>query len=194
MAEQHEGDVTQLLLDWEEGDQAALERLMPLVYEELHRQAERFMRRERRDHTLQPTALVHEAFLQLVDQDRIHWQNRAQFFGVAAQLMRRIILKHARRHRTAKRGGGTVRVPLDDALTTVEKHAAELVALDDALNRLTALDERQAKIVELRHFGGLTIEETAVCLDVSTATVKREMRFARAFLKREMNVELDGSS
>lgn len=179
-------DVTQLLLDWCSGDQAALEQLMPLVYDELHRRAERYMRRERQDHTLQPTALVHEAFLQLVDQNRVQWQNRAQFFGVAAKLMRRIVLKHARSHRTDKRGGNAIRVPLDEAEVAVEKSAADLVALDEALNRLAAFDERQSRIVELRYFGGLTIDEVATCLELSTATVKREARIARAWLQREM--------
>ncbi|RMH15279.1 MAG: sigma-70 family RNA polymerase sigma factor [Acidobacteria bacterium] len=186
MAERATTDVTQLLIDWCSGDQEALVQLMPLVYDELHRQAERFMRRERRDHTLQPTALVNEAFLQLVDQNRVQWQNRAQFFGVAAQLMRRIVLKHARRHNTVKRGGQAVRVPLDEALGAVERHAAELIALDEALDRLAAFDPRQAKIVELRYYGGLTIDETAACLEISTATVKREARIARAWLQREM--------
>lgn len=179
-------DVTQLLLDWCDGDQAALADLMPLVYEELHQQAERLMRRERRDHTLQPTALVHETFLQLVDQDRIRWQNRAQFYGVAAQLMRRIVLKHARSHNADKRGGRAVHVPLEEELAGSELRATELIALDEALVRLAAFDARQSKIVELRYFGGLTIEEVAECLGVSTATVKREARIARAWLQREM--------
>ena len=179
-------DVTQLLLDWCDGDHAALSRLMPLVYDELHRQAERAMRRERPDHTLQPTALVHETFLQLVDQNRIQWQNRAQFFGVAAQLMRRIVLKYARRQRTSKRWGQVIRVPFDDALASTEKSAADLIALDEALERLSSFDPRQSRIMELRYFGGLTVEEAATCLDLSTATVKRETRIARAWLQREM--------
>ena len=178
-------DVTQLLVDWGQGNEGALAELMPLVYDELHRQAERFMRRERQDHTLQPTALVHEAFLQLVDQNRIEWQNRAQFFGVAAQVMRRIVLKHARKHNTAKRGGEAVRVPLDESVVAVEKHAADLIALDEALNRLAEFDLRQSKIVEMRYFGGLTIEEVGMVLEISPATVKREMRIARAWLQRE---------
>lgn len=179
-------DVTQLLLDWCEGDRGALSRLMPLVYDELHRQAERYMRRERPDHTLQPTALVHETFLQLVDQSRIQWQNRAQFFGVAAQLMRRIVLKYARRQRTNKRWGQVIRVPFDDEVAATEKTAADLIALDEALERLTSFDPRQGRIMELRYFGGLTVEEAASCLDLSTATVKRETRIARAWLQREM--------
>ncbi len=183
-------DVTQLLIDWRDGDSEALETLMPLVYDELRRQAERAMRRERHDHTLQPTALVHETYLQLVDQNRVRWQNRAQFFGVAAGLMRRIMLKHARSHNTEKRGGRVRRVPIDLAtktdLVAADQSAAELIALDEALERLATFDPRQSKILELRHFGGLTIEEAAVCLDVSPATVKREARSAQAWLKREL--------
>lgn len=183
-------DVTQLLIDWREGDEDALATLMPLVYEELRRQAERYMRRERRDHTLQPTALVHETYLQLVDQNRVQWQNRAQFFGVAAGLMRRIMLKHARGHKTEKRGGRARRVPLDPTAAkdraAVKQSAEELIALDEALERLAAFDPRQSKILELRHFGGLTIDEAAVCLEVSPATVKREARLAQAWLKREL--------
>ena len=179
-------DVTGLLQDWNRGDREALGKLLPLVYDELHRLAELYMRRERSDHTLQPTALVHETFLQLVDQDRIRWQNRAQFYGVAAQLMRRIVLKHARSHNADKRGGGAVHVPLEEELAGSELRATELIALDEALVRLAAFDARQSRIVELRYFGGLTIEEVAECLEVSTATVKREARIARAWLQREM--------
>ncbi len=187
MVEDSSKDVTQLLLDWRDGDPEALASLLPLVYDELRRQAGRYMRRERQDHTLQPTALVHEAYLQLVDQNRVRWQSRAQFFGVAAELMRRIVLKHARSHNTEKRGGQAKRVPLQDNLA-VEKSAAELVALDEALERLAAFDPRQSKILELRHFGGLTIDEVAVFLDVSPATIKREARLAQAWLKRELTV------
>lgn len=179
-------DVSQLLLEWCGGNEHALERLIPLVYGELHAQAERAMRRERLDHTLQPTALVHETFLKLVDQRRIQWQNRAQFFGVAAQLMRRIVLKYARRHGAMKRGGGAVHLPLDDQLIAVERRAAELIALDEAMERLAALDSRQSRIIEMRYFGGLSIEDTAEVLDISTATVKREARFARAWLQSDL--------
>lgn len=186
MDEPTRAEVTQLLLDWCNGNQAALAELMPLVYDELHRQAERFMRRERNDHTLQPTALVHETYLQLVDQNRVQWQNRSQFFGVAAQMMRRIVLKHARRHNTEKRGGQAVKVPLDDSRIPAEDRAAEVIALDEALERLGVFDARLARIVELRYFGGLTIEETAACLGLSTATVKREARVARAWLEAEI--------
>lgn len=186
-ARRPETDVTELLLDWCEGNEEALASLMPLVYDELHRQAQRFMRRERRDHTLQPTALVHEAYLRLVDQNRVRWQNRAQFFGVAAELMRRIVLKHARAHSTEKRGGQAMKVPLDDSLPEeIRQNATELVALDEALVRLADLDQQQSKILELRHFGGLTIGETAEYLGVSPTTVKRETRIAHAWLKREL--------
>lgn len=186
MSQTSSKDVTQLLLDWRAGDLEALATLMPLVYDELRRQAERYMRRERRDHTLQPTALVHETYLQLVDQNRVRWQGRAQFFGVASELMRRIMLKHARSHNTEKRGGQARRVPLEDDLAAVEKSADEIIALDEALKRLATFDARQSKILELRHFGGLTIEEAAECLDVSPATVKREARLGQAWLKREL--------
>ncbi len=179
-------DVTQMLLDWCEGDEQALEALLPLVYDELHRQAQRYMRRERQNHTLQPTALVHEAYLQLVDQNRVKWQSRAQFFGVAAELMRRIVLKHARSHNAEKRGGQARRVSLDYDVADSDKNATDLIALDEALERLQAFDSRQSKILELRHFGGLTIEETANFLNISPATVKREARMAQAWLKREL--------
>ncbi len=179
-------EVTQLLLDWCDGDRAALSQLMPLVYDELHEQAERFMRRERRDHTLQPTALVHETFLHLIDQSRIQWQNRAQFFGVAAQLMRRVVLKYARRQHADKRWGNAIRVPLNDGLASIDNSVADLFALDEVLTRLAELDPRQGQIMELRYFGGLTVEEVASCLELSTATVKRETRIARAWLQREM--------
>ena len=180
-------DVTQLLLDWCDGDREALDQLIPLVYDELHRQAERYMRREREDHTLQPTALVHETFLKLVDQNRVQWRNRGQFYGVAAELMRRIVLKHARRLGTEKRGGKLVRVSIDDGALPARQRAADLLALEEALEKLTALDERQGRIIELRYFGGLSIEEAAAFLELSTATVKRETRIAQAWLSREMS-------
>jgi RNA polymerase sigma factor (TIGR02999 family) len=183
------GDVTQLLLNWCEGDQEALSHLIPLVYDELHRQAERMMRRERRNHTLQPTALVHETFLHLIDQNRVQWQSRAQFFGVAARLMRRIVLKYARSYNTDKRGGKTIRVPFEETLSRAEMRAPELVALDEALTHLAVLDPRQSQIVELRYFGGLTIEEVAECLQLSPATVKREARIARAWMQRELEIQ-----
>jgi RNA polymerase sigma factor (TIGR02999 family) len=179
-------DVTQLLKQWSGGDRDALEQLLPLVYRELHTLAERYLRRERSDHTLQATALVHEAYLKLIDQREVRWQNRAHFYGVAAQAMRRILVDHARGHMAAKRGSGGVKLSLDDeqnpvAVVSSEK-AEEMVALDEALNLLAERDPQQARIVELRFFGGLSIEETAEVLGVGTATVIRKWRTARAFL------------
>jgi RNA polymerase sigma factor (TIGR02999 family) len=179
-------DVTGLLQAWGGGDPAALDQLVPIVYDELHRQAQRYLRRENPGHTLQTTALVHEAYLRLVDQREARWQNRAQFFGVAAQLMRRILVDHARRHHAAKRGGSAIAVPLEEEEVAAGKSDVDLVALDDALNRLAALDPQQARVVELRYFTGLGIEETAEALEISSATVKREWAMARAWLKREL--------
>lgn len=179
-------DVTPLLLDWCNGDEKALDKLIPLVYDELHRQAERCMRRERQGHTLQPTAVVHETFLQLIDQSRVQWHNRSQFFGVVGQLMRRVVLKYARQHSAEKRGGKAVRVTLDEDLASPRQQATDVLALDQVLLRLAELDPRQSKIMELRYFAGLTIEEVAVCLDLSPTTVKREARMARAWMQREM--------
>ena len=179
-------DVTQLLLDWCDGDPQALEQLMPMVYDELLRQARRALGHERPDHTLQPTALVHETFLQLVDQNRVRWQNRAHFFGVSAQLMRRVVLKYARDQSAIKRGGKDKPESLDEQAVAGRRRADELIALDEALTRLEALDMRQSKIVELRYFGGLTVEEAAEYMDLSTATIKRETRVARAWLHRQL--------
>jgi len=181
-------DVTQLLIDWSNGDAQALAELMPMVYGELRRLAVNYMRRERADHTLQPTALVHEAYLQLVRQDRVQWQNRAHFFAIAAQQMRRITVKHARWHHAQKRGGQAVHLTLDEQLIrgTTGK-VVEILALDEALERLMAFDPRQGKIVELRFFGGLTIEEAAASMELSSATVKREWRMAGAWLRNEMD-------
>jgi RNA polymerase sigma factor (TIGR02999 family) len=175
-------DVTQMLLDWSQGDLRAADHLFPLIYDELHRLAERQMRRERADHTLQATALVNEAYLRLVDQKRVRWQNRAHFFGVAAQLMRRILLKYAERQRAARRGGGQSELPLEEALVVTDERAADLIALDRALIELGAIDPRQSRIVELRFFGGLSVEEIGVVLGISPATVKREWRVAKAWL------------
>jgi RNA polymerase sigma factor (TIGR02999 family) len=183
-------DVTGLLRAWGAGDEAALEALLPVVYAELRRQADRAMRRESAGHTLQTTALVHEAYLRLVDQGRAEWQNRAQFFGVAAQLMRRILVDHARGRLADKRGGGAQRITLghaDVAAPTARDDEVDLLALHEALTRLAAMDPRQARVVELRYFGGLTIEETAAALDISVATVKREWAVARAWLRRELS-------
>ncbi len=183
-------DVTPLLLAWGNGDAAAGEQLLPVVYAELHRQAARAMRREGDEHTLQATALVHEVYLRLVDQNRIEWRNRAQFFGVAAQAMRRILVDHARGQHAAKRGGGAQQVTLNDANQPIAAdgdHAVDVLALHDALERLAALDPEQARLVELRYFAGLNIEETADALGVSPATVKREWAVARAWLRRELS-------
>ena len=179
-------DVTQILQEVSGGDRGAPARLMPLVYDELRRLADHYLRRERPDHTLQPTALVHEAYLHLIDQRRVDWQNRAHFFGVAAQLMRRILVDHARRHRASKRGGFQQKLTLDEAVDYSQPRDVDLIALDDALDALAQLDARQSRIVELRFFGGLTIEETAEALSVSPATVKAEWKMAKAWLRREI--------
>ena len=175
-------EITQMLVDWANGRQEVLEELMPLVYDELLRLAVHYLRQERPDHTLQPTALIHEAYLRLVDQTQPHWQNRAHFFGIAANLMRQILVNHALSHRAAKRGGSALRVTLDDAADYSKEQGLDLVALDDALTRLAALDPQQGRIVELRCFGGLTIEEAGEVLRISPATVKREWTMAKAWL------------
>jgi RNA polymerase sigma-70 factor (ECF subfamily) len=180
-------EVTQLLLDWSDGDQAAFDALMPLVYDELRQMAHRYMSRERPGHTLQTTALVSEAYLRLVDQKRVHWQNRAHFFAVAAQAMRRILIDYARKQRYAKRGGGAPKISLEEAAVMSQERAADLVALDQALITLASLDPRQSRVVELRFFGGLTIEETAEVLRLSVDMVKREWATAKAWLSREMS-------
>ena len=176
------GPITQLLLAWSSGDRAALEELIPVVYPELRRIAARYLRRERVEHTLQPTALVHEAYVKLVDQERARWQNRAQFFGVAAQLMRRILVDRAREHAAEKRGGGVRPLTLVDAMAASPDRGIDVLALDEALARLTALYPEQGRLVELRYFGGLTIEETGEVLGLSPATVKRQWAVARAWL------------
>src|SRR5262245_25927466 len=181
--------VTQLLLDWRNGDQTALGRLMPVVYEELRRIAGHYMRNERQEHTLQTSALVNEACLRLVDHENIEWQNRAHFFGVAAQAMRRVLVNYARTSNYQKRGGGARQVSLDEAATVAEEHAAEMIALDDALNELARIDPRKRRVVELRYFGGLSVEETAEALGVSIQTVGRDWGTAKAWLLREMSIE-----
>ena len=178
--------ITELLLDLSRGNKAALDQLTPLVYQELRQLANSYLRRERSDHTLQPTALIHEAYLRLIDQSMPEWQSRAHFFGVAAQLMRQILVDHARGHKAAKRGGGGKKVTLDEAVIFSEERAADLVALDDALNELAKFDERKCRVIELRFFGGLSIEETAQALSISVATVGRELRLAEAWLHRQM--------
>lgn len=186
--------ITQLLVRWNDGDRAALDELLPLVYAELRRTADAYLRRERSDHTLQPTALVHEAYLRLIDRTGVNWQNRAHFFGTAARLMRQILVDHARQHTAQKRGGLRHRVTLDETIGFSAGRDLDLIALDDALTGLENLDADQSRIVELRFFGGLTIEETGVALGISPATVKREWRMARAWLQREMDKsEMDKS-
>lgn len=175
-----------MLIDWSEGDQDAPNRLMPLVYEELRRLAHQYLQRERPDHTLQATSLVHEAYLRLVDQGTTTWQNRAHFFAVSAQVMRRILVDYARTHRAEKRGGNWDKLAFEEALAPSAERRVDLVALDDALKDLLELDPRQSQIVELRFFGGLSIEELAEVLQVSPRTVKREWRIAKAWLRRAM--------
>jgi RNA polymerase sigma factor (TIGR02999 family) len=178
--------VSKLLVNWRQGDEGAREELIPLVYDELRRLARRHLRRERPDHTLQSAALVHEAYLRLVRQDQPQWQNRAHFFGVAAQLMRHILVDHARNRAAAKRGAGAQRLTLNTDVALPQERGLDLVSLDEALNELAALDPQQSRVVELRFFGGLSIEETSVVLGISPATVKREWATARAWLRREM--------
>jgi RNA polymerase sigma factor (TIGR02999 family) len=180
------GEITRWLRNWGEGDQAALDRLMPAVYQELRRVARSYLRSERPDHTLQPTALIHEAYLRLIAQQFPAWQSRAHFYGIAAQLMRQILVEHARAHRAAKRGGGGEKLSLDGGGGYSVERVADLVALDDALTALAALDERKCRVIELRFFGGLNVEETAEALGISVATVGRELRLARAWLHREL--------
>jgi RNA polymerase sigma factor (TIGR02999 family) len=180
-------DVTRLLVDWSHGDSSALEKLTPLVYGELKRLAGRYLRRERAEHTLQSTALVHEAYLRLIDQSQVQWQNRAQFYGIAAEMIRRILIDHARGRQAAKRGDGAIRLTLDDAMAAPGSLDLDLVALDDALADLARLDPRQSRLVELRFFAGLSIEESAEVLGISPATVKREWTAAKAWLYRELS-------
>jgi RNA polymerase sigma-70 factor, ECF subfamily len=186
-------EVTALLLSWSAGDREAPARLMPLVYDELRRLARRQLRRERADHTLQPTALVNEAYLRVVDQTRVTWENRAQFFGLAARIMRNILIDHARERAAQKRGGDgdqyTPRLSLDEVHVATEARAAELIALDEALSSLAQFDERKSRVVEMRFFGGLSVAETAAALGVSDKTVMREWRIAKMWLHRELSGE-----
>jgi RNA polymerase sigma factor (TIGR02999 family) len=178
--------ITELLLKWSDGENSALEQLMPLVYDELRRLAVRYLRHERANHTLQPTALVNEAYMRLVDQHRVEWQNRAQFFGFAAKLMRNILVDHARTRQTVKRGGNQFRVSFDSSKQAGIKPQIEFIAVHEALERLAIFDPQKARIVELRFFGGLSIEETAEVLNVGHATVERDWKLAKAWLKREL--------
>src|SRR6267143_910079 len=185
MAQPSTHEVTQLLEKWSNGDTAALDKLTPLIYDELRRLAHHYMSSERPGHTLQTTALVNEAYLRLVDRKNVHWQNRAHFFAIAAQSMRCILVDHARGQAYAKRGGGARKITLDEATVVSQERAAEVVAVDEALKGLAALDPQQSRIVELRFFGGLTIEETAEVLHLSPATIKRQWGTARAWLYHE---------
>lgn len=177
-----EENITRILRDLSAGDERAADQLLPFVYDELRRLAAAYFARERRDHTLQPTALVHEAYLRLIDQRAVEWQNRAHFFGVAANMMRRILVDHARARRTEKHGGNQTRIVLDKVVSFTQKNEVDLVAIDEALEVLAELDQTQSRIIELRFFGGLTIEETAEVLGISPATVKREWAMAKAWL------------
>lgn len=179
-------DITRLLLAWGQGDQAALDKLYPFVYAELRRLAHGYMRRERPGHSLQTTALVHEAYLRLVDTHNVRWQNRAQFFAIAAQLMRRILVDFARARHAQKRGGEAARISLDEAPAVSRGNAPDFLAIDDALKTLAALDPRKSQVVELRFFGGLSVEESAEALKVSPETVMRDWKFARSWLRREL--------
>jgi RNA polymerase sigma factor (TIGR02999 family) len=180
-------DVTRLLGQWSDGNAGALDQLLPLIYSDLRHLASAYLRRESPGHTLQSTALVHEAFLRLVDQRDTHWKSRAHFFGIAAQMIRRILVDHARQQKAEKRGGGVMCLELDEAIAAPGKKDMDVVALDDALAKLSELDERQSQIIELRFFGGLSIEETAEVVKLSPATVKREWAMARAWLYRELS-------
>lgn len=180
-------EITKLLRAWSDGDESARDQLMPMVYDELRGLAHQHMQRERPGHLLQTTALVHEAYMRLVDQSQIYFQNRAHFFGIAARLMRQILVDEARRRKGAKRGGGAITIALDDAPDVAERQAANVLALDEALTTLAEKDRRQSEIVELRFFGGLSIDETAEVLKVSPGTVMRDWTFARAWIRNEMN-------
>jgi RNA polymerase sigma factor (TIGR02999 family) len=187
MREELQHDVTQILREWSGGDRDAPERLMPLVYDEMRRLARSFLARERDGHTFQPTALVNEAYLRLVDQTRVNWQNRAHFYGIASSMMRRVLIDHARAHATEKRGGVAVHLSIDDVQVPVEKRAASFLALDEALEKLAQMDPRKARIVEMRFFGGLSDEEIAEVLGVSSRTVLRDWKTARLWLYRELS-------
>jgi RNA polymerase sigma factor (TIGR02999 family) len=183
----HQHQITQLLAEWSDGNQAALDELYPLVYNELHRLARRYMSRERKGHTLQATALINEAYVRLVDQKNVHWANRSHFFAISAQIMRRILIDHARRHAYAKRGGGAQQVSLDDVAMVARDLSSDLVQLDEALKTLAKMDARRCHVVELRYFGGLSNEEIAGVLKVSENTVTRDWNLARAWLYQHLS-------
>ena len=188
MSDERQHDVTRILHDWTDGDQNAPERLMPFVYDELRRLARSFLARERGAHTLQPTALVHEAYVRLVDQRSVSWQNRAHFYGLAASMMRRILIDHARAHAAGKRGGSAIHLSLDDVQVPIEERAADFIALDEALEKLAEFDERKCRVVEMRFFAGLNDEEIAEVLGVTTRTVLRDWQKARLWLYRELSL------
>ena len=181
------GNITQLLIDLTNGNRTAVDDLLPLIYGELRSLAANYLRRERPEHTLQPTALVHEAYLRLVDQTQVSWQNRAHFFGMAAQMMRRILVDYARAHKAGKRGSGDQKVSLDENIDKAVERSAELISLDDALTELSEVDELKSRIIELRYFGGLTVEETAEVLGVTPITINRHWRMAKAWLYGKMS-------
>jgi RNA polymerase sigma factor (TIGR02999 family) len=181
---QHE--ITELLAEWRDGNQSALDELYPLVYNELHRLARRYMSRERKGHTLQTTALINEAYVRLVDQKNVQWANRSHFFAISAQIMRRILIDHARRHAYAKRGGGAQQVSLEEAATVAPDLGLELIRLDEALNTLAEMDPRRSQVVEMRYFGGLNNEEIAGVLNISENTVTRDWNMARAWLYQQL--------
>jgi RNA polymerase sigma-70 factor, ECF subfamily len=184
------GDITQFLLDWSDGDRSAIDKLLPVVYDELRRLAARFLRQERADHTLQPTALVHEAYLRLINQQRVEMKDRAQFFGLAAQVMRNVLVTHARRHLSAKRGKGARKMSLEDiTIGYSADRAADLVALEDALKELEKFDARKSKVVQFHYFGGLKLDEIASVLGVSSATVRLDLRMARTWLYKVLHEE-----
>lgn len=189
MATESPHEVTRLLLDWSNGNQAALDKLMPLVDRELHRLAHHYMRQEKPGHTLQTTALVNEAYLRLIDQRNARWKNRAHFFALSAQLMRRILVDYARKRKYAKRGGDARKISFDEVMAVSPERGADLIALDDALEKLAGIDPRKSKVVELRFFGGLSVEETAEALSVSPLTVKRDWKMAKAWLYNSLNNE-----
>ncbi|MBI4850632.1 MAG: sigma-70 family RNA polymerase sigma factor [Acidobacteria bacterium] len=187
-------NVTELLINWNKGDEAALEKLLPLIYQELHLLASRYLRRERPNHTIQTTALVHEAYLRLIDQKQVKWQNRAHFFAIAAQMMRRILTNYARDQHAAKRGGKTIRVELNEAIALPNIQDLDLIALDEALNELSKTDQRKSRLIELWFFAGLTLEETAEVLEISLATAKRDWTLARAWLYRSIKKGADNEN
>ncbi|PYS99490.1 MAG: RNA polymerase subunit sigma-70 [Acidobacteria bacterium] len=187
--DQRQPEITRILRAWSGGDREAVDSLMPLVYDELHKVAAQYLRKQRPDHTLQPTALVNEAYLKLIDISSVSWQDRAHFFAVASQTMRHVLVDHARSRKRDKRGGGAQKVSLDEAISFSQGNEVDLLSLDESMRELAAMDEQQSRIVELRFFGGLTVEETAVVLHISPATVKREWRIAKAWLHNRMSSE-----